>query len=120
MQFAIRPCLVIPSDGENREINAESDENGAKAHADHAQPPEKKLARSKRYQTREKKTKRHARQRQPSAKPGEKNDAHEHDSTKQWRDEILAHAQRNYGYKRRAPGCENLQRPAAVASFNCG
>jgi len=34
-----------------REVNAKSDENGAKADTDHAQPPEKKLARSMRYQT---------------------------------------------------------------------
>src|SRR6185503_15693766 len=69
MPFAIAARLMIAPDGENREINAESDENGAKADTDHAQPSEEKLSGRKRYQAREKKAKRHARQRQPSSEP---------------------------------------------------
>src|SRR4029453_9600295 len=93
MRFAIGAGLVIAPDGENRKIDAESDKNGAKTHADHAQSSEKKLAHGKRYETGQKKTKRHAQQRKPSAKPDEKNRAHEYDGAKQRRDDIVTHAQ---------------------------
>src|SRR5262249_45210298 len=79
MRFAIGARLVIAPDGENRKIDSEPNENGAKADTDHAQPPEKKLAGSKPHETGEKKAKRHARQGKPSPEPSEKNRAHEHD-----------------------------------------
>src|SRR5262249_60431873 len=79
MRFAIGSRLVIASDGKNCEIDTKADENGTKADANHAESAEKKLARSERHQTRQKKAKRHSYQRQPSSKPGEKNRAHEHD-----------------------------------------
>src|SRR5262245_16324322 len=111
---------MITSNGENREIYAEPDENGAKADTDHAQPSKEKLAGCKRYETGEKKAKRHSQQRQPSAKPSEKNRTHEHDRAKQCRHDIEAHAQRNFGYKCRASGHENFERLAAVPTFGCG
>src|SRR5437867_7914289 len=40
MRFSVAARLVIAPDGENGEIDAEPDENGAEAHADHAEPSE--------------------------------------------------------------------------------
>src|SRR6266581_3844045 len=77
--FSVGARLVIASDGENCEIDAEPDKNGAEAHADHTKPPEKKLAGCERNQTSEEKAKRRAHERQPSAKTCKENRAYQHD-----------------------------------------
>ena len=60
MRLSIGARLMIPPHGENRKINTQSDENGAKCHADHAEAAEKELRERKRYQTGEQKANRHA------------------------------------------------------------
>ena len=46
MWFSIGARLVIASDGKNREVDSQPDENCAKSNADHAEPTEKKLPQS--------------------------------------------------------------------------
>ena len=60
MRLSIGARLMVPHHGENREINTQPDENGAKCHADHAEAAEKELPERKRYQAREQKANCHA------------------------------------------------------------
>jgi hypothetical protein len=119
MRFSIRARLVIASDGENREVDSKADENRAKTDADHAESSEKKLPERQRNQAREQKTKCHAQQRQPSAKTYKENCAYQQNRANQRRDDVVAHAQRNFRYKSRAPGHENLQ-VTAIPSLRGG
>ena len=53
MRLTIGPCLLIASKDEDREINAEANQNGAKTHAHHAELSKNEQAKRKRNQTRE-------------------------------------------------------------------
>ena len=79
MRFSVGARLVIASDGKNCEVNTEPDENGAEADADHAEPSEQELSKRKRNQTRQKKAKCRAYERQPSAKTCKEDRAYQHD-----------------------------------------
>src|SRR6266496_5511843 len=79
MRFSIGASLIIASDGENCEIDAEPNKDGAEADADHAQSPEEELPKRQRNQTRDEKTKRHAHEGQPSQKTRKENRTYQHD-----------------------------------------
>src|SRR6476620_3442765 len=79
MRFSIGASLVIASNGENCEIDAEPDKDGAEADADHAQSSKEELSKRQRNQTRDEETKRHAHEGQPSPKTRKKNCTYQHD-----------------------------------------
>src|SRR5437763_14997156 len=63
MRFSVGARLVITPDGENCEVHAEADENGAETDADHAEPSKQELPSCECNQTRQEKTKCHAHER---------------------------------------------------------
>ena len=60
MRLSVGARLMVASDGENRKIHAEPDENRAEGNADHAESPEKKLPQSESNQAGEEKAECHS------------------------------------------------------------
>src|SRR5207245_11143523 len=110
MRLSVGARLVITPDGENCEVDAEADENGAETDADHTEPSKQELPSCECNQTRQEKTKCHAHERRKhSGKPGKENRAYQHDGAEQRRYNVVAHAQGNFRHKSRPPSDENLQ-----------
>src|ERR1700758_2250423 len=107
MRFSVGARLVITSYGKNCEIDAEPNENRAEANADHAETSEEELPECERNQTGQQKAKCRSDQRQPSLKTRKENRADQHNRAEQRRNDIVAHAKRNFRHKSRSPGHEN-------------
>src|SRR5439155_25208932 len=104
MWFSIGARLVIASDGKNREVDSQPDENCAKSNADHAEPTEKKLPQSESKQAREEKAKGRAQQRKPLAKTCKEDCPDQQNGAKQRGKDVVMHVAGNFGCKDRASG----------------
>src|SRR5439155_9429035 len=75
--LAVNSRLLIAAEDQDREIDAESDQDGAEADCNHAQSAEDKQSDRKRDEAGKQKRETHSEQRQPPSKADEENDSDE-------------------------------------------